>query len=366
MLDPFPFPAPLVLQQAIRPFADYFCLTTLPLHIHEVLFFAFFYQAINAYLSPPLSRALFPRAYAALNQRSRINWDVHVVSMLQSLLVCGTALWVIWCDEERGEMNWRGRVWGYTGAGGFLQAMAAGYFLWDLVVSTVHFSVFGAGLWAHAVAALMVFSLGFRPFVNFYGPIFILYELSSPFLNIHWFLDKLSLTGSNLQLINGIFLTTTFFFCRLFWGAYSSWRVFGDIYRAMAVQGVLYGTTAPSGAVVGGAPADYGPKSDIMAFAPPEAERLVPVWLAAAYMGANLVLNALNYYWFSRMIQTIRARFEPPLGTKGVGKGGAKGEGKGAGRGERGEQPMMARGVYADGRKTVEVEKREVRTRRRG
>jgi hypothetical protein len=33
-----------------------------------------------------------------------------------------------------------------------------------------------------------------RPFLNYFAPTFILYELSSPFLNIHWFLDKVNMT----------------------------------------------------------------------------------------------------------------------------------------------------------------------------
>lgn len=61
-------------------------------------------------------------------------------------------------------MGWEERVWGYTGAGGMVQALAAGYFLWDLGICVKHFRVFGVGLFAHAVAALVVFSFGFvRP-----------------------------------------------------------------------------------------------------------------------------------------------------------------------------------------------------------
>ena len=58
-------------------------------------------------------------------------------------------------------MGWDERLWGYTGAGGMVQAMAAGYFLWDLGICLVHFRIFGIGLLAHAVAALVVFSFGF-------------------------------------------------------------------------------------------------------------------------------------------------------------------------------------------------------------
>ena len=58
-------------------------------------------------------------------------------------------------------MGWQERVWGYTGAGGMIQALAAGYFVWDLGLCINHLDVFGWGLLAHAVAALSVFSFGF-------------------------------------------------------------------------------------------------------------------------------------------------------------------------------------------------------------
>ena len=51
--------------------------------------------------------------------------------------------------------------------------------------------------------------------MNYYGCVFLLYELSTPFLNIHWFCDKLNLTGSKIQLYNGFLLLGTFFLCRL-------------------------------------------------------------------------------------------------------------------------------------------------------
>ena len=58
-------------------------------------------------------------------------------------------------------MDWRERVYGYTGGDGMIQGFAAGYFLWDLCISVMHVDVFGWGMLAHAVSALMVFSLGF-------------------------------------------------------------------------------------------------------------------------------------------------------------------------------------------------------------
>lgn len=131
-----------------------------------------------------------------------------------------------------------------------------------------------------------------RPFVNFYAPIFVLFELSSPFLNIHWFCDKVGLTGSRTQFINGMALLGTFFSCRVIYGTWSSYLVMTDVFS-------LYRNPP---AVLSMTPGD--------AMAPhPFAGKNVPLWLACVYLGSNSILNLLNYYWFTKMIQTVASRF---------------------------------------------------------
>lgn len=161
MLDPVPPPPPW-LSKLTAPYASALTLPTLPFHIHEVLFSYILYQSLQ-FASPHLSNYFFPNVYTRLNRRTRINWDVHVVSLVQSCLINGLALWVMWTDEERQGMKNSvvERVYGYTGASGLIQAFAAGYFIWDLIVSTRHIGIFGLGIWAHAVSALCVFSFGF-------------------------------------------------------------------------------------------------------------------------------------------------------------------------------------------------------------
>ena len=161
MRNPFPFPPPAWLSEAVRPIADKLSLPTLPLHIHEIIIALVFYQLVNVVIAPALSRRLFPETYNKLNRRTQINWDVHVVSLVQSLIVNSIALWIILFDGDRKQMNWAGRIWGYDGAGGFLQAMAGGYFIWDLIITTTHIDIFGIGMLLHAISACTVFSLGF-------------------------------------------------------------------------------------------------------------------------------------------------------------------------------------------------------------
>ncbi|KAL0936651.1 TLC domain-containing protein [Colletotrichum truncatum] len=304
-LEPFPW-----LVKATQPWADFLSLPSLPLHIHEVLAASVLYSVIYYPLSPLLSRLIVGRRYVDLPRKRRINWDAHVVSLVQSVLINGLALWIMFVDTERSEMDWQARIWGYTGAAGMIQALAAGYFLWDLVVTSCNMDVFGIGTLAHAISALFVYALGFRPFINYYGCIFILWELSTPFLNIHWFFDKLGMTGSRPQLYNGLMLLFTFFSCRLVYGTYQSVRVFSDIFAAINTNPIL-----PQEYInpeTGNTPTATG----VMRFA--TSTSTVPAWLAVAYLVSNITLNGLNLYWFIMMIRAVRKRFQPAKKTEQV------------------------------------------------
>jgi len=161
MKDPFPFEPLPWLSKAAQPWADLLSLPTLPYHIHEVLAGALLYTVIYWPLSPIVSTLVVGEKYTTLPRRRRVNWDAHVVSMVQSCLINALSLWVIFADKERGNMDAQERIWGYTGACGMITALAAGYFLWDLVVTSCNFDVFGPGTLAHAVSALVVYSFGF-------------------------------------------------------------------------------------------------------------------------------------------------------------------------------------------------------------
>lgn len=161
MKDPFVIAPVPWLVELVQPWCDRLNLTTLPLHIHEVVAAALLYSVIFWPVSPLISNYFAPEHYSKLPRKKRLNWDAHVVSMVQSCLINGVALWVMWADDERRNMTWEERVWGYTGASAMVQALAAGYFVWDLVVTSFNLDVFGIGTFAHAVSALLVYSLGF-------------------------------------------------------------------------------------------------------------------------------------------------------------------------------------------------------------
>lgn len=292
MRDPF-IVAPIPwLADLVQPWCDRLKLTTLPLHIHEVVISALLYSVVFWPISPLISNYLAPEHYPKLSRKKRLNWDAHVVSMVQSCLINALAIWVLFADGERAAMGWEERIWGYTGASAMIQAMAAGYFVWDLVVTSFNLDVFGIGTLAHAIAALLVYALGFRPLVNYYSSIFILWELSTPFLNLHWFMDKVNMTGSKAQLYNGILLLFSFFTARLVFGTYYSYSVMGDLWRSIGASPELEKLT-----------------TNAMAFV--HEDTTVPIWAALSYLGSNITLNFLNFYWFFKMVAAVRKRFVP-------------------------------------------------------
>jgi hypothetical protein len=156
-----PLPPPSLLVQASKSFADKLSLTTLPYHVHEILLGFLGYHFILHVLSPTISQLICPKTYNGFNKRTRLNWDIHWVSMTQALFICAAALWVIFKDEQRHEMDWRGRLWGYTPASGMVQGFAAGYFLWDLQVSAQYIHIAGISSLIHAIGALAVTCIGF-------------------------------------------------------------------------------------------------------------------------------------------------------------------------------------------------------------
>jgi TLC domain len=291
------------LAELVRPTAYRLNLSTLPLHAHHVAAAYVLYETLFRVVSPALSPRLFPRTYARLSERDRVDWHAHVVSMAQCLLINSLALAIAFGDPDwaAAGRDWRSRLWAYSPAVGRLQGFVAGYFVWDAAASAAHLDVLGVGSLVHAVSALGITLLGFRPFANYYGVPFILYEVSTPFLNMHWFLERAGRSGGTLALANGVALVVSFAACRLVWGGYMSMRIYADLWAAWRARGALAAGCA-----------GFFSKTRLLALVDtPLACRVLPSWLAASYVAANSTLTVLNFYWFGQMMTVAWERLGP-------------------------------------------------------
>lgn len=125
-----------------------------------------------------------------------------------------------------------------------------------------------------------------------------------------------------LQAINGVFLVGTFFGCRLVWGLWNSFIVFQDQLTLHLRGHTNYSLRHPIGKHTSPYTVEQllALRSDKIAQLDAfNREQYIPLWIPVVYLISNLTLNGLNVFWFGKMIETIRTRFDPPWGTKGVG-----------------------------------------------
>lgn len=145
------------------------------------------------------------------------------------------------------------------------------------------------------------------------------------------------MTGSRAQWYNGMALLSTFFACRLVWGTWQSIIVYSDMWNALQHTWSASASSPLSEPVSVNALVFYPARDGSMcidetcARANAEITRFkeytaggVPTWLVVTYVGSNLILNFLNYFWFSKMVETVLKRFRGPA--KNAVKGGKKEE----------------------------------------
>ncbi|TRM62524.1 TLC domain-containing protein [Schizophyllum amplum] len=239
-------------------------LTRLPRFLPLIAASFFFFTLIHVLVAPLGSRLLAPRTYDGLRgRRGRNAWNVHIVSMVHALMIVPLALLCLDSPALAAD-----RVFGWDYDAAVAHSVAVGYFLWDTTDSIVNFV--DLGFVAHGLACLLVYGLSYRPFVLYFGVRCLLWEISTVFLNINWFLDKLGKTGSIAQMVNGGFLLASFFGVRIIYGGMVSFQFLAELYAIRH-----------------------------------EASTLVCV----IYGGGNIVLQGLNWFWFYKMIQALQKRF---------------------------------------------------------
>ncbi|KAL6949106.1 hypothetical protein ACO0QE_001596 [Hanseniaspora vineae] len=228
---------------------------------------------------------------------------MHVVSLVQSLIILELCIKTIFKYQEY-YFHWfnfatlfqpdklsqltshaHTRIFETTSENVVICLMAAGYFLWDLFISmycsTLPFVM-------HGLVSFVVYSIGLKPFINYYACIFLIFELSNPFLNIRWFSIKYQFTsladskkktvlGSLLTkffLINEIVFMLTFFNCRIVWGFVQIGLLINDF---VIVRN--------------------DPRMDFLS--------------ASIIVCGNFMLDILNVYWFQTMVRIAYKKLVP-------------------------------------------------------
>ena len=79
-------------------------------------------------------------------------------------------------------------VFKYNKGIGNLQSISLGYFLYDIIVDLK------LKKWSyilHGICSFMAYYYSFTPFLMNFGPVFLLWESSTPFVNLNWWVSWL-------------------------------------------------------------------------------------------------------------------------------------------------------------------------------
>lgn len=215
----------------------------------------------------------FPRIYDPLKTtKNRIDLCIRVVSFIQAIIIC-----VLGIPVFNNEYLSKDHVFATTPYSKFYTSMALSYFVWDTIVSAYYVNYFGIGFLIHGIVSTIVFYIAVEySFIQYYSAIFLLFEISTPFLDIRWVGLKYNVLSESVKLINNIILILIFFFIRICWGWYQVGRLGFDLYIARNEEGFI----------------TFG---------------------ALIILTCNSVLDVLNVYWFGKMmvvaIETLKKMF---------------------------------------------------------
>lgn len=240
-------------------------------HWHEIVVMVLFYTGLQK-MSPYVSTKMVGTSYTSLKERVRLNFDIHVVSMVQCVISLGllAPMWNHPNFQNRATDPYNS-LYSYYPYGGLVGACTTGYFVWDVYVCARYYKSFGIGFLLHGLAALYVFSCTLKPFCMPWIAGFLLFEASTPFVNINWFASRLpsGVISEKVVLINGICLLVSFFSVRILWGFYAVALVAIDMYKTW---------------------------NHINPFFP------------VMTLALNLVLDVLNVFWFYKMLMIAKKK----------------------------------------------------------
>ncbi|KAJ2449385.1 hypothetical protein GGF42_004786 [Coemansia sp. RSA 2424] len=230
--------------------------------------------------SNAFSSLVFGAKFDSLTSRQKYDWGIRVVSQVHAIVVILLAIPIFFKQELIDD-----KLFGFNSYAAWVYSVVCGYsirahglsigsayFMWDICVSIGDAKKLGAGFILHAFASFGVYILSFRPSLQYYGASFIMFEASTIFLNMNWWMDKLGMTGSRLQLYNACALLFLYLTVRLLFGVYMSYKLFADLNANGADM---------------------------------------PIYLCYFYRIANASIILLSYYWFYLMIAAVRKRFSP-------------------------------------------------------
>ncbi|CAB4255616.1 similar to Saccharomyces cerevisiae YJR116W TDA4 Putative protein of unknown function [Maudiozyma barnettii] len=240
-------------------------------HLHEIIYSTMFYFIIHKFIAPLANRIVFGKSYTSItNDDLKDDFDIHTVSMVQAFV----SLYILWPTLSIPLNTSIATYWDHQSS--MVAALSCGYFLWDLTICIKNYKLYGLEFFAHAIGSLYVMLISLRPCCQPWIGKYLLYEISTPFVNVNWYIIQLTsgkdmtvktVVPTPLNIINGLCLMAVFFVVRILWGSTANFILFRQFIKEWDQ---------------------------------------VPKYRSIGLIALNLTLTALNAVWFHKMVKIAR------------------------------------------------------------
>lgn len=149
------------IRSAVHSLSSWTNLRLLPQWYPMVLASFATYQLLYHVIGPSLTRWLLPDFYSNLSSRKRLDWDIHIVSFTNAVVITILSGRVVLYDKDWRQMDWERRAWDYTQPSALALSVGNGYFYWHLLQMIQHRKAYGMAMVVHASAVAFVMTLGF-------------------------------------------------------------------------------------------------------------------------------------------------------------------------------------------------------------
>jgi hypothetical protein len=207
--------------------------------------------------------------HAKLDNKSVRDLEISFSSTIHAIFACVMGLWIVLAPDAA--IGFSGGdpklLLGYSPRSNFTFAVSAGFFLWDLLVIITDPTQFDIPFLIHAIVCFLSYLFGLFPFLHFYGAAFLLFEISTPALNLRKAMLALGLKNhEQFKSIEKAFFVM-FVTARLGFGLPMSYYIWKDL---------------------------------IVFFSHDDAHNRA---IIAFYLFANFASCSLNIYWFILMVK---------------------------------------------------------------
>jgi hypothetical protein len=207
-----------------------------------------------------------------LKKHDATEMGVRMSSWMNCFLVVPFSIVVLLSPAETTELSASvsSRFFGFHPYSHVLYTLAAGYFLFDLIHNLVEYS--GVAFLIHGVLCFTLYFCGLRPFAHYWGLGYLLFELSTIFMNAIHVEDRiLKIRKSSLLFkATGLCFALSFFGARIVFGNYMNFYFWQDIFSVLSSN--------------------------------PSLEKII---LMGLYGVSNVALSALNLFWMYKIFEKV-------------------------------------------------------------